>query len=116
MKNIKIKNKRREQRRQRNRAKIFGTAEKPRLSLFRSNKFIHAQLIDDEQGKTLISATTKGLKKAPKTAQAKLLGEAVAEKALKAGIKQAIFNKGSYSYHGRIKAVADGAREKGLKL
>ena len=118
MKNIKLKNLKRERRKNRNRAKIFGTAEKPRLSIFRSNKYTSAQLIDDTVGKTLVSASTKELKKSVKTkiAQARLLGELIAEKSQKIGFKEAVFNKGPYLYHGRIKAVAEGARAKGLKL
>ena len=104
-------------RKARNRAKIFGTAEKPRLSIFRSNKHTYAQLIDDEKMKTLISASTKELKsKAKKTEQESELGKLLAEKTLKLGVKQAVFNKGPYKYHGRVKAVAEGAREKGLKI
>ena len=103
-------------RRKRNRAKIFGTAEKPRLSVFRSNKHTYAQLIDDTKGVTLVSVSTHSVKKAAKFAQAKALGELMAEKAQKAGIKAAVFNKGSYLFHGRVKAVAEGAKEKGLKV
>ncbi len=117
MKKIKLKNLKRARRKNRNRAKIFGTELKPRLSVFRSNKYTSAQLINDEAGRTLLSASTKELsKKANKTDQAKLLGEVLAEKALKLGIKKAIFNKGPYLYHGRIKAIADGARAKGLEI
>ena len=117
MKKIKLKNLKRDRRQNRNRAKIFGTELKPRLSIFRSNKYTSAQLINDEAGRTLLSASTKELnKKETKTNQAKLLGEILAEKALKLGIKKAVFNKGPYLYHGRIKAIADGARAKGLEL
>lgn len=106
-----------EMRRKRNRAKIFGTAEKPRLSVFRSNKNIFVQLIDDTKGVTLASASAKEIKsKGAKLAKAKLVGQLIAEKAKKSGIKQAVFNKGPYLYHGRVKAVAEGAREAGLKL
>lgn len=120
MKNIKLKNLRKVRRKNRNRAKIYGTAEKPRLSVFRSNRYTIAQLIDDAAGKTLIFASTKTLSKSDdklnKVAQAKLLGERLAEQAQKLGIKNAVFNKGPYLYHGRIKAVAEGARSKGLAL
>jgi large subunit ribosomal protein L18 len=118
MKKANIKNNLREQRKKRNRAKIFGTAEKPRLSVFRSNRFILAQMIDDVSGKTLLSASSKQfLKKTKnKTEQSTLLGELVGEKAVALGIKNAVFNKGPYLYHGRVKAVADGARSKGLVL
>lgn len=103
-------------RRKRNRAKIFGTAEKPRLSVFRSNKHTYAQLIDDAKGATLVSASTRDTKGKGRVSQAKTLGELLAEKAKKAGIQTAVFNKGSYLFHGRVKAVADGAKEKGLKV
>ena len=118
MKNIKLKNLRKGRRKNRNRAKIFGTKEKPRLSIFRSNKYTGVQLIDDSAGKTLASASTKELVKKAKTKleQARLLGELIAEKSQKLGIAQAVFNKGSYLYHGRVRAVADGAKAKGLKL
>jgi large subunit ribosomal protein L18 len=123
MKNIKLKNLRRERRRIRNRAKIFGTRETPRLSIFRSNKYIYAQLIDDTAGKTLLSVSTRELKSASrrraemtKTEQSRQLGEIIGEKAGQLGIKKAVFNKGQYSYHGRVKAVAEGARSKNLSL
>ncbi len=118
MKNIKLKNKKQERRKIRNRAKIYGTESKPRLSVFRSNRFTSAQLIDDENSKTLAAASTKELakEKGNKTEKAKKLGILLAEKAQKLGIKQAVFNKGPYLYHGRVKAVAEGAREKGLKV
>src|SRR3990167_7871830 len=112
----KIKNLKRDQRRKRNRAKIYGTAEKPRLSVFRSNRHTYAQLIDDSKGITLASASTHSVKGKGKAAQAKALGVLIAEKAQKAGVKQAVFNKGPYLFHGRVKAVAEGAREAGLKL
>ena len=102
-------------RQKRNRAKLFGTADRPRLSVFRSNKFTYVQLIDDSKGRTLAAASTKG-EKGKKTASAKNLGVAIAEKAKKLGVKSAIFNKSFYSYHGRIKAVAEAAREAGLKI
>lgn len=118
MNRTKKKNLNQEFRRRRNRGKIFGTAEKPRLSVFRSNRYTYVQLINDETGTTLASASTQELKagKVKKIDQAKLLGELIAEKAKKAGIAQAIFNKGAYLYHGRVKAVAEGARTKGLNL
>ncbi len=112
------KNRKEERRRIRNRATIFGTAVKPRLSVFRSNLYTYAQLIDDNAGKTLVSASTKELKskKIKKTEQAKELGALLAEKAIKLDIKEAVFNKGPYLYHGRVKALADGAREAGIKI
>lgn len=110
----------RQLRKNRSRAKIFGTPEKPRLSIFRSNKYTYVQLIDDSRGRTLASASTQELnekgKKAKKLELAKALGELIAEKAKKAGVKSAVFNRSFYKYHGRVKAVAEGAREAGLKI
>lgn len=103
------------QRRCRIRSKIFGTAKRPRLSVYRSNKFIYAQLVNDEQGKTLISASTlKSNNQSISTASQ--VGQTIAQKALKLGIKIVVFDRGGYKYHGQIKAVADGAREAGLKF
>lgn len=119
MKNIKLKNLNRERRKNRNRARVFGTKEKPRLSVFRSNRYTNVQLIDDQNSKTLISASTRELPKSAKgnkTDLAYLLGQLIAEKSAKIGIKAAIFNKGPYLFHGRIKAVAEGARAKGLQI
>lgn len=118
MNRTKKKNLNQEFRKRRNRAKIFGTAQKPRLSVFRSNRYTYAQLINDEVGTTLVAASTQEIKagKSKKIDQAKTLGELIADKAKKAGIAQAVFNKGSYLYHGRVKAVAEGARAKGLNL
>jgi large subunit ribosomal protein L18 len=113
---LKLKNLKIERRRKRNRAKIFGTAKKPRLSVFRSNKYTYAQLIDDFKGVTLVSASTRGLKKGSKISQAKALGELLAEKAKKSGIKAAVFNKGPYLFHGRVRAVAEGAKTAGLEI
>jgi large subunit ribosomal protein L18 len=121
MSNIKKINEKRNRRRLRNRAKIFGTDKRPRLSVFRSNKYTYAQLINDNTGKTLVSSSTYELKKKDKkvdtkTNQAKELGLLIAEKAKKIEIKEVVFNKGSYLYHGRVKAVADGAKDGGLKI
>lgn len=116
MKKITKKNLSRESRKARSRAKIFGTAEKPRLAVFRSNKYTYAQLIDDEKGHTVAAASTHELKGGKKTELAQKLGEAVAEKAKKIGIKEAVFNRSFYRYHGRVKAVAEGARAAGLKI
>lgn len=95
------------------RAKISGTGKIPRLSVFRSNRFMYAQLIDDEAGKTLVAASDRGAK-GTKTAKAKTTGVKLAEKALEKKIKKVIFDRGGFSYAGRVKAVADGAREGGL--
>ena len=101
----------------RNRAKIFGTKEKPRLSVYRSNKHIYAQLIDDEARKTLASVSMKDIvtkEKKTKTETAQTLGEHIAKKALAVGVKNAVFDKGRYKYHGRVKALTEGARSAGL--
>lgn len=101
------------------RKKINGTADKPRLSVFRSNKEIYAQLIDDKSRKTLAAAstTTKGTKiTGTKTEQARQVGVLIAEKALALNIKACQFDRGGCLYHGRVKALADGAREKGLQF
>ncbi len=104
-------------RKRRSRAKIAGTAETPRLSVFRSNRYTYAQLIDDGKGHTLTSASSREIgKKGKKTDLAKKLGAALAEKAKKLGIKSAVLHRSFYKYHGRVKAVAEGAREAGLKI
>lgn len=117
MKSIKLKNQRRERRRARNRAKIFGVADKPRLSVFRSNQYLYAQLIDDERGQTLLAASTRsGVKKGGKKDQAKQLGEVLGEKMKSQGLAKVVFNKGIYKYHGRIQALVEGVRSKGIKI
>jgi len=114
------KTERRERIRKRIRKVSFGTAERPRLSVFRSNKDIYAQLIDDNKGITLVAASSrdKELSKAKgtKTEIAKLVGKAVAEKAVKSGIEAVAFDRGGNLYHGRVKSLAEGAREAGLKF
>lgn len=104
------------------RVRVQGTADRPRLNVFRSLTHIYAQLIDDTAGHTLASACTldpelrpqlAGLKKAD---QAKLVGELLAKKALAKGLKQAVFDRGGYKYHGRVKALAEGARSGGLQF
>jgi len=99
---------------------VSGDAQAPRLSVFRSNKGIYAQLIDDVTGKTLVSASSSekeiASKKVAKIEQAKLVGTAVAEKAKAAGITTIRFDRGGYLYHGRVKSLADAAREAGLKF
>ena len=115
MKNIKLERKNRRQTRVR--SKIHGTASRPRLSVFRSLTSISAQLIDDNAGKTIASASDKEIKgKATKTEKAAQVGKMIASKAAEKKITEVIFDRGSYQYHGRIKAVADGAREGGLKF
>jgi len=100
------------------RKKIFGTSEAPRLSVFRSNKQIYAQIIDDATAKTLVSSSSYNNKaaKGTKIEQAALVGKEIAEMAKKAGIEKAIFDRNGYLYHGRVKSLADSARESGLKL
>lgn len=111
----KIKFLKRLRRKARSRARIFGTSKKPRLSVFRSLKHISVQLIDDENNITLVSVTDKGLK-GNKTEKATEVGKLIAKKAEEKKIKKCIFDKSGYKYHGRIKAVAEGAREGGLEF
>lgn len=107
-----------ERRHRRVRAKIEGTAKRPRLNVFRSNTGMFLQIIDDENNKTLASASSKEIKdaKKTKTESAKALGLLIAEKAKKAKVEEVVFDRGGYLYHGRVKAVAEGAREGGLKF
>ena len=98
------------------RNKVSGTIDRPRLSIFRSNKFIYAQLIDDVSGKTLVAASSKEANTGTKVEQAKIVGELIAEKASGMKLASVVFDRGGYKYHGRVKALADGAREKGLKF
>ena len=97
---------------------VAGTAERPRLVVFRSNRGIFAQLVDDEAGRTLASAswTALGGRKGSKTEQAAEVGKALAAAAKKAGIERCVFDRGGYLYHGRVKALAEGAREGGLQF
>jgi large subunit ribosomal protein L18 len=103
-------------RRRRVRAKITGTAERPRISVFRSNRGVFAQLIDDTSGRTLaaVNWTEDDLKTLPRMEQATRAGALLAERAKAAGVDSAVFDRGGYRYHGRVKALADGAREAGL--
>ena len=98
------------------RKSVNGTAERPRLSVFRSNKQIYAQVINDLTGTTLVSASSLGLEKMPKKEQAEKVGELLAEKAQAAGISAVVFDRNGYLYHGRVKELADGARKGGLKF
>ncbi len=111
---------RREKIRYRIRKKVAGTAQKPRLSVFRSNTGIYVQLIDDNTGSTLVSASSmdKDIKaqKGSKVEQSKLVGEAIAKKAAALEIKTCVFDRGGNLYHGRVKALAEGAREGGLQF
>jgi large subunit ribosomal protein L18 len=103
-------------RRRRVRAKVVGTAERPRISVFRSNRGVFAQLIDDASGRTLaaVNWTEAELKTLPRMEQAKRAGALLAERAKAAGVESAVFDRGGYQYHGRVKALAEGAREGGL--
>jgi len=116
---VKTKGQMRLRRRRRVRAKVRGTAERPRLTVFRSNRGIEAQLIDDDSGRTVASASHLGLAKSfkgDKTAQAEAVGKALAGAAKSAGVEACVFDRGGYLYHGRVKALADGAREGGLQF
>ena len=102
------------------RKKVAGTATKPRLSVFRSNSEIYAQLIDDTTGTTLAAASSKekeiAAQKAPKVEKSKMVGASIARKAVENGINTCVFDRGGNLYHGRVKAVAEGAREGGLQF
>lgn len=102
------------------RKKVSGTAQLPRLSVYRSNTDIYAQMIDDVNGNTLASASSRdkdiAAQKGTKTEKSKMVGEAIAKKAIALGLSACVFDRGGFLYHGRIKAVADGAREGGLKF
>lgn len=99
---------------------VIGTSERPRMSVFRSNKDIYIQLIDDSKGETLMSASSRDAsiidKKQPKIEKAKLVGKLFAEKAIEAGITSVVFDRNGYLFHGRVKALADSAKEAGLKI
>jgi large subunit ribosomal protein L18 len=109
---------RRMRRRRRVRAKVTGTAERPRLSVFRSNRGVFAQLIDDRTATTLaaVSWTEDELRKLGAMEQAKRAGELLAERAKAAGVESCVFDRGGYRYHGRVRALAEGAREGGLEF
>jgi large subunit ribosomal protein L18 len=113
-------NKIRARRKKRVKANIFGTAEKPRLSIFRSNRYTYFQLINDDSKKTLVSGSTRELidkkQKTTKQNSAEKLGELIAKKAVDKGIKKVVVDRGRYKYHGRVKTVAEGAKKGGLKL
>ncbi len=122
MDRIKEKRFKRTRRHLRVRKKVFGTAQKPRLSVYRSLKHIYGQLIDDTRGVTLlaVSSLTKDLREQlkgkKKTEQAMIVGEYLGKKALEKGITEVVFDRGGFLYHGRVKAFADGARKAGLKF
>lgn len=101
------------------RRRVSGNAEIPRLTVYRSNKQIYAQIVDDLKGITLVSASSQMMKeteKLPKIEQAAAVGKLIAEKAIKAGVEKVIFDRNGYLYHGRVKSLADSAREGGLKF
>ncbi|GAB6096640.1 50S ribosomal protein L18 [Desulfatiferula olefinivorans] len=113
------KNEKRLKRKIRIRKKVTGTSERPRLCVFRSTKHIYAQIIDDTAGKTLVSASTVEkdfVKNGDKKACANSIGQLVAKRALDHGIKKIVFDRNGYIYHGRLKALSDGAREAGLEF
>lgn len=128
MNRFKSKRDKRIRRHRRVRARVFGTAIRPRLSVFRSNKYLYAQLIDDVSGKTVASSSgfmvnknqkvenTKKKEKASERGFADRIGTDIAEKALAVGVKEAVFDRGGYAYHGNIKKLAEAARKAGLKF
>ena len=98
------------------RGRISGTAARPRMTVFRSNKQIYVQLIDDLAGKTIVSASSKGIAEGNKSEIAAKVGESIAKKALEAGISEVVFDRNGYLFHGRVKSLADAARNGGLKF
>lgn len=106
----------RARRRKRIRAKLFGTALKPRLSIFKSNKFTYAQIIDDASGKTLVAANDMGIKKGGRLLRAEEVGKLIAEKAKEKKIKKVVFDRGGFIYTGRVRALAESARAGGLEF
>jgi large subunit ribosomal protein L18 len=98
------------------RRKLAGTAERPRLNVYRSLNHIYAQVVDDQTGTTIVSASTIKMKSGGNVAAAKEIGKAIAERAVEKGVKKVVFDRGGYLYHGRIKALADAAREAGLEF
>ena len=96
--------------------RISGTATRPRMTVFRSNKQIYVQLIDDLAGKTLVATSSKGIEQGTKIEIAAAVGEAIAKKALEAGINEVVFDRNGYLFHGRVKSLADAARKGGLKF
>ena len=116
--NAKTKHDARVHRHVRTRTKVSGTAERPRLAVFRSNRHIYAQLIDDSASRTLVAASDREVQGGGdgKTSSAKAVGELIAERAKAAGIEAVVFDRGGRLYHGRVAALAEGAREKGLRI
>ena len=110
------KTKRRNKIKDRIRGRISGTAERPRMTVFRSNKQIYVQLVDDLVGKTLVAASSKGIENGTNSEIAAVVGENIAKKALEAGITTVVFDRNGYLFHGRVKSLADAARNAGLKF
>jgi large subunit ribosomal protein L18 len=110
------KQQKRERRHRRVRAKIRGSNKKPRLSFFKSNKYVYGQIIDDESGITIIGVSSKGIKGTTQAKRAAEAGKELAKKALAKKVKTVVFDRGGFSYAGNVKAFADGAREGGLKF
>jgi large subunit ribosomal protein L18 len=104
----------RERRHARIRARVTGTAERPRLAIFRSNRFIYAQLINDEAGTTIAAADSRSMKETSSRERAAAVGRAIAEEAKKKGVEKTVFDRGGFRYQGVVAALADGAREAGL--
>ena len=115
---VQTRNQKRLRRRRRVRAKVTGSGERPRLSVFRSNRGVQAQVIDDVRGHTLaaVNWTEPELRELPRMEQAKRAGELIAQRAKEAGAETVIFDRGGYRYHGRVRALAEGAREGGLRF
>jgi large subunit ribosomal protein L18 len=114
--NAAVKRSARLRRHHRVRKSLSGTAERPRLAVYRSNRHIYAQLVDDRAAATLASASDLGVTDGDKSARAKRVGQALAERAKAAGIERAVFDRGGRLYHGRVREVAEGAREGGLRI
>ncbi len=111
-----LKRRARLRRHRRVRKSVFGTQDRPRLAVYRSNRHIYAQLVDDLAARTMAAASDIGTGQGDKTARAKEVGKAIAERARAAGVERAVFDRGGRLYHGRVRAVADGAREAGLQI
>ncbi len=111
-----LKRRARLRRHRRVRKNVFGTEERPRLAVYRSNRHIYAQLVDDLTARTMATASDLGSGQGDKTARAKDVGKAIAERAKAAGVDRAVFDRGGRLYHGRVRAVAEGAREAGLQI
>jgi large subunit ribosomal protein L18 len=111
-----LKRRARLRRHRRVRKSLFGTEDRPRLAVFRSNRHIYVQLVDDVGARTMAAASDLGVAKGDKTARAKEVGRAIANRARAAGVERVVFDRGGRLYHGRVRAVAEGAREAGLQI